>query len=606
MPASRRTLRAAGLTPAAAAPARLRVGIVGAGRVGAVLGAALAAAGHDVVAAAGLSAASAERAARLLPGVPLLPTDEVVAAADLVVLAVPDDTLPGLVAGLAETGVWRARPADLPHLRRARPGRARARRAGRRAAARAAPGDDVHRHPRGRRPAGRRPLRRDQPPAAPRRRRDPGPRDGRRAVLRRRGRPAAVPRRPGHRRQPPGHPGRRGRRPAARRPASPTRPACSAPLLTAALDNGLRRGDRGLTGPVSRGDVGTVADHLRDAHRARARSRSPPTSPWPSGRPSGRWPPAGSSGTRAPRCSTCSTDAARRRPGRLAVSAVATCPAVAESVADLRRLRAALPGPVALVPTMGALHEGHRALVRAARERAASVVVSVFVNPTQFGPGEDFDRYPRTWDADLAALAEEGADLVFHPEVDDVYPPGALGVTVDPGPLGVGARGRGPARPLRRRADRRRQAVRPGPARPRAVRREGLPAAHPDPRAWRGSWRWASRSSACRPSARTTAWRCPAATATSTREQRAAAATISAALRAGAAAGPRRRRRRARRRPRGAGRRADARSRTTSSSPTPIWDRRPPPARPACWSPPAPAPPDCSTTSAVDTSGDPR
>ena len=111
-------------------------------------------------------------------------------------------------------------------------------------------------------------------------------------------------------------------------------------------------------------------------------------------------------------------------------------PSVAESVADLRRLRDALPGPVALVPTMGALHEGHRSLVRAARERAASVVVSVFVNPTQFGPGEDFDRYPRTWDADLAALAEEGADLVFHPGVDDVYPGGALGVTVDPGPLG--------------------------------------------------------------------------------------------------------------------------------------------------------------------------
>jgi pantoate--beta-alanine ligase len=91
---------------------------------------------------------------------------------------------------------------------------------------------------------------------------------------------------------------------------------------------------------------------------------------------------------------------------------------------------------VALVPTMGALHEGHRTLVRAAREQAASVVVSVFVNPTQFAPGEDYDRYPRTWDDDLAALAEEGADLVFHPEVDDVYPPGALGVTVDPGPLG--------------------------------------------------------------------------------------------------------------------------------------------------------------------------
>jgi pantoate--beta-alanine ligase len=111
-------------------------------------------------------------------------------------------------------------------------------------------------------------------------------------------------------------------------------------------------------------------------------------------------------------------------------------PAVAETVADLRELRAALAAPVVLVPTMGALHEGHRALVRAARARGGSVVVSVFVNPTQFAPGEDFDRYPRTWDDDLDALAAEGADLVFHPRVDEVYPPGSAGVTVDPGPLG--------------------------------------------------------------------------------------------------------------------------------------------------------------------------
>jgi pantoate--beta-alanine ligase len=120
-----------------------------------------------------------------------------------------------------------------------------------------------------------------------------------------------------------------------------------------------------------------------------------------------------------------------------AVAASSTHPATATTVADLRKRRADLPGPVALVPTMGALHEGHRALVRAARRQAASVVVSVFVNPTQFGPGEDFDRYPRTWDADLAALAEEGADLVFHPGVEDVYPRGSVGVTVQPGPLGA-------------------------------------------------------------------------------------------------------------------------------------------------------------------------
>src|SRR5690349_20481617 len=113
MPAARRTSRAAGLAPAAA-PARLRVGIIGAGRVGAVVGAALSAAGHDVVAASGLSAASAERAARLLPGVPLLPADQVVAASDLVVLAVPDDTLPGLVAGRAGTGAWPAGQLAFP------------------------------------------------------------------------------------------------------------------------------------------------------------------------------------------------------------------------------------------------------------------------------------------------------------------------------------------------------------------------------------------------------------------------------------------------------------------------------------------------------------
>ncbi len=116
--------------------------------------------------------------------------------------------------------------------------------------------------------------------------------------------------------------------------------------------------------------------------------------------------------------------------------ATRTGPAVAETSAALRELLAALPGPVALVPTMGALHEGHRALVRAARAHAATVVVSVFVNPTQFGPGEDFDRYPRTWDADLQALADEGADVVFHPAVEEVYPSHAVGVTVDPGPLG--------------------------------------------------------------------------------------------------------------------------------------------------------------------------
>lgn len=88
-------------------PARLAVGVISAGRAGSVLGAALARAGHTVVAASGISRESADRADRLLPGVPLLPPDQVVAAADLVLLAVPDDTLPGLVRGLAATASWR-------------------------------------------------------------------------------------------------------------------------------------------------------------------------------------------------------------------------------------------------------------------------------------------------------------------------------------------------------------------------------------------------------------------------------------------------------------------------------------------------------------------
>lgn len=94
-------------------------------------------------------------------------------------------------------------------------------------------------------------------------------------------------------------------------------------------------------------------------------------------------------------------------------------------------------GSVAFVPTMGALHEGHRALVRRARDLADAVVVSVFVNPLQFGPGEDLDRYPRTLAADVAAVAEEKGDLVWAPGVADVYPDGEPVVRVDPGPAGA-------------------------------------------------------------------------------------------------------------------------------------------------------------------------
>lgn len=78
---------------------------------------------------------------------------------------------------------------------------------------------------------------------------------------------------------------------------------------------------------------------------------------------------------------------------------------------------------LALVPTMGALHEGHRSLIRLARERAAHVAVSIFVNPLQFGPTEDYSRYPRTFDADLEVCEAEGVGVVFAPSVKDMYLP---------------------------------------------------------------------------------------------------------------------------------------------------------------------------------------
>ncbi len=277
--------------PSPDAPARLRVGVVGAGRVGAVLGAALAAAGHEVVAAAGLSAASRDRAERLLPGVPLLPTDEVVAAADLVVLAVPDDALPGLVAGLAETGVWRRgqlafHTSGAHGLAVLEP-----------AAAAGVLGLALH----------------------PAMTFSGGPED----VDRLPGSPFGVTSRPEHRAVAETVVLEMGGEPfwvaeADRvlyhaalvtganhlvtlvaeaadllRTAGVDQPArVLGPLLTAALDNGLRRGDAGLTGPVSRGDVGTVAGHVA-ALADRAPDAVAATWRWPAAPPSGPAPRAG-------------------------------------------------------------------------------------------------------------------------------------------------------------------------------------------------------------------------------------------------------------------------------------------------------------------------
>jgi pantoate--beta-alanine ligase len=113
---------------------------------------------------------------------------------------------------------------------------------------------------------------------------------------------------------------------------------------------------------------------------------------------------------------------------------VRTVPALRRALEGLRARKAS----VALVPTMGALHDGHVSLVRLAQKRAGKVVVSIFVNPTQFAPTEDFGSYPRTWKADVAKLADERVDLIWHPDVKTMYPENFSTRIAPEGPATVG------------------------------------------------------------------------------------------------------------------------------------------------------------------------
>ena len=124
--------------------------------------------------------------------------------------------------------------------------------------------------------------------------------------------------------------------------------------------------------------------------------------------------------------------------GMSAPGAVASAgPMVARTRADLKDARAQLgDGDVGVVMTMGALHEGHATLIRRAKADAQHVIVTIFLNPLQFGPREDLSLYPRTIDADMEICTREGVDLVFLPTPDVIYPDGDPGVRVSAGPLG--------------------------------------------------------------------------------------------------------------------------------------------------------------------------
>jgi pantoate--beta-alanine ligase len=116
-------------------------------------------------------------------------------------------------------------------------------------------------------------------------------------------------------------------------------------------------------------------------------------------------------------------------------------PMIARTLPSLRRALDALrvkKATIALVPTMGALHDGHVSLVRQAQRRATRVVVSIFVNPAQFAPHEDFDSYPRTWQADVAKLAAEKVDLIWSPNVKTMYPDGFASRILTEGPATAG------------------------------------------------------------------------------------------------------------------------------------------------------------------------
>lgn len=455
-------------------PGRLGVGVIGAGKVGAVLGAALRSAGHAVVGVSAVSDDSRERAELLLPEVPVLTVPEVVERSELVLLAVPDDQLPGLVSGLADARHWQAGQLVI-HV------------AGRWGTsvlepARAAGVIPLAIHPAMTFTGMSMDLDRLADcsfavtasaavlPIA------------QALVVEMGGEPVVV----AEADRALYHAGLThganhlatliGQATQVLTEIGVEQPSRVLGALTrASLDNALASGEAALTGPVVRGDAGTVREHrLALSEQALAHGRDDVLRAYldlarvTADRALNRG-TLGTAGHRAvlealgpvdqelppaPREPEDLADPNPEDPAGLdtrdtsASSSGSQLPTVVtdpEEFRTLLRSRTERMGPeatVGLVPTMGALHEGHAHLVRRAAEENDVVAVSIFVNPLQFGPTEDFSRYPADLEADLAFLAPHGVDLVFAPSIEQIYPGGLPLIRVSSGELGTQLEGR--------------------------------------------------------------------------------------------------------------------------------------------------------------------
>lgn len=439
-------------------PGRLRIGVVGAGRVGAVLGSSLGRAGHEIIGASAVSQASHDRIEALLPGVAIREIDEIVAGADLVLVTVPDDVLGELVSGLAELGHFA-------------PGQIVAHTAGRFGTSVLGPAANAGALPLALHPAMTftgTSLDLDRlmdcpiavtaaPTVLPIGQALAVEIGGEPVVLEEENRAlyhAALSHGANH---------------LLTLVTQATRLLARAgiddtgsylhPLLAAALDGALRDGEAALTGPVARGDAGAVADHLAElqaaavaapelidiaaSYRELARAttqRALATNRLTEARAAALLSEIAPS-TKAPMPDATSQDTTTPLGAEVGAADEAVEHSITEPllVETREELAAALEddaGRRGVVMTMGALHEGHLDLVKAARQDADQVVVTIFVNPLQFGAGEDFTTYPRDLATDLVRLAEVGADIVFAPAEEIIYPTGQPDLRIDPGPKG--------------------------------------------------------------------------------------------------------------------------------------------------------------------------